>query len=263
MNNNPVGVFDSGIGGLSVVEEIKKILPHENLLYVADSKYAPYGAKSDELIFERSSAISEFLIHNKAKAVVVACNTATAAAITRLRQEFNLPFVGMEPAIKPAALLSKNKVIGILATAGTLQSDKYHKLSEKFNDKLRVISMPCPGLVERIERAEIKSAETYKLLEKYINPLKTAGVDQLVLGCTHYNLAESVIKKIAGSQINIVTTGKAVAAQLKNILTANNLQAKPDNKASLQLYSSANPENTAQIINKLFALNLKISQLDV
>ncbi len=261
-NNDPIGIFDSGIGGLSVLQEIQKILPSENLLYVADSKYAPYGEQSVEFIKQRSLTICDFLIRHEAKAIVVACNTATACAIDDLRGNFSIPIVAMEPGVKPAALLSDTNVIGILATVGTLKSDKYLKLSSEYTGETRVISQPCPGLVEQIEQGDVASDITRELLEKFIEPLIEQDVDQLVLGCTHYPLVKSLIKKIVGKDINVIDTGSAVAKQLITILEEHEL--KTDNKVSgvLSLWSSLDSDKMTQTVGQLFGLTTKVKMLD-
>jgi len=264
VNDNPIGIFDSGIGGFTVLREIQKVLPNENLLYVADSRHAPYGTKSSVFIKHRAFSISEFLRQNQVKAIVVACNTATASAIADLRKSFAVPFVGMEPAIKPAAFLSKKKIIGIMATDGTLKSDKYHKLSSKFDNKTRVISTPCPGLVEQIENGNLDGIKTKELLQQFILPLKDLGIDQLVLGCTHYPLLLDSIRQIAGKKINIIETGTAVARQLVWLLNAKGLNSTYTTKSNIKLWVNTDElQHVENIINKLFAMNLKAQKLNV
>lgn len=261
-NIHPIGIFDSGIGGLSVLDEIKKILPQENLLYVADSKHAPYGTQTVEFVKQRSISICNFLIENKAKAIVVACNTATAFAVDILRENFPVPIIAMEPGVKPAAFLSKNNVIGILATPGTLKSDKYLKLSNSYVDKTRVISQPCLGLVEKIEQGNFSGKATRDLLEKFIQPLIGQGVDQLVLGCTHYPLVKPLIQQIASKEVNLIDTGHAVAKQLARILTEKTLKNNQNEIGQLDLWSSLNPDEMAKKIDKLFGLKIKVQKFD-
>ena len=168
---NPVGVFDSGVGGLSVLREIRNELPHEDLLYVADSAYAPYGDRSPELIQSRATAVVQFLINQQAKAVVVACNTATGIAIDSLRRQFPIPLVAIEPAVKPAAANTRSGVVGILATTQTLSSSKFSRLLAGYSDKIRFLVQSCPGLVEQVEKGELSSQETRSLVERYVRPL--------------------------------------------------------------------------------------------
>lgn len=214
----PVGIFDSGVGGISVLQHIHALLPTEDLLYYADSLHAPYGSKSPEFICERAFAITDFLIAQGAKALVVACNTATAAAVDKLRTHYNLPIIGMEPAVKPAATASKSGIIGVLATVGTLKSAQFAALLEHYGQHVRVVTQACPGLVECIERGELESAATRNLVASYVAPLLDAGVDTIVLGCTHYPFVRKLIAEIAGPQVALIDTGAAVARQLMHRL---------------------------------------------
>ena len=227
----PVGVFDSGIGGLSVLQHIRHILPHESLIYFADSAFAPYGEKSEADITERCIAVTEFLLQQHIKALVVACNTATAAAIKALRERYpDLIIVGMEPGLKPAATLSQNKIVGVLATQFTLQSEKFNNLRTHISTETAVQfeGQACIGLVNQIEKGELRSVATLKLVRNYVTPLLQAGADTIVLGCTHYpfvsNLIEQVIREFKSenqthsTNIQLVDTGLAVAAQLQRLL---------------------------------------------
>jgi glutamate racemase len=210
----PIGVFDSGVGGLSVLRHVRAMLPGEDLLYIADSAHAPYGDKSVQFIEARAMAIAEFLVARDAKALVVACNTATAAAITALRQRFGLPIVGMEPAVKPAAEATRSGVIGVLATSGTLDSGKFAELVQRFGSQARVIVQPCPGLVEQVELGDLAGPLTRRLLEGFIAPLLDAGADTLVLGCTHFPFLQPLLRELVGEEVAIIETGAAVARQL-------------------------------------------------
>jgi glutamate racemase len=190
------------------------MLPGEDLLYVADSAHAPYGDKSVQFIEARAMAIAEFLVARDAKALVVACNTATAAAITALRQRFGLPIVGMEPAVKPAAEATRSGVIGVLATSGTLESGKFAELVQRFGSQARVIVQPCPGLVEQVELGDLAGPHTRRLLEGFIAPLLEAGADTLVLGCTHFPFLQPLLRELVGGEVAVIETGAAVARQL-------------------------------------------------
>lgn len=222
----PVGVFDSGLGGLSVLGEIRQRLPAERLIYVADSAYVPYGEKTAEQIIERSIRISEFLLDQGVKALVVACNTATAAAIQILRERWpELIVVGMEPAVKPAAEQSHSGKIGVLATTGTLRSARFAALLERYSAQVQVFTRPCPGLVERIEAGELYSPATRELLAGYVQPLLEAGCDSLILGCTHYPFIKPLLREMIGEHIAIIDTGAAVARRLQQQLSEHGLLA--------------------------------------
>jgi glutamate racemase len=213
-------LFDSGVGGLSVLRAVRARLPHLDLVYVADSKHAPYGTKPPDFVRARALAITRYLVESgRASAVVVACNTATTHAVSLLREVFpDVPFVGMEPGIKPAAAASRNGVVGILATGSTLDSERFANLMERTAEGLDVLTQPCPGLVERIEAGDLDGPGTRSLLHTYIEPLVHRGVDTIVLGCTHYPLLRATIQEIAGPEIKIIDTAEAVARQTARVL---------------------------------------------
>lgn len=222
-----IGVFDSGLGGLSVLAEIRRLLPQESLIYVADSAHVPYGEKTAAQIIDRSLLLSGFLLDQNVKALVVACNTATAAAIQVLRERWpNLIVVGMEPAVKPAAALSKSGKIGVLATTGTLRSAKFAALLQRYSDQVEVLTQPCPGLVEQIEAGQLDSPATLQLLEQYTRPLLAAGCDSLILGCTHYPFIRPALQQLVGEQVAIIDTGTAVARHLRKRLEQHELLNK-------------------------------------
>jgi glutamate racemase len=231
-SNAPVGVFDSGIGGLSVVQHLREHLPNETFLYVADSGYAPYGERSNQELIDRSIKITDFFLNQGIKALVIACNTATAAAVSTLRQRYpDLIIIGMEPGIKPAAARSESKIVGILATRSTLQSEKFIHLSQQLSSatQTQFIPQPCVGLVNQIEKGDLHSSEILDLLRQYVPPLLDQGVDTLVLGCTHYPFVATQIQTIIqeyfendhinqARQIHIIDTGEAVARRLHSLL---------------------------------------------
>ncbi|HEY3327397.1 MAG TPA: glutamate racemase [Novimethylophilus sp.] len=225
MNQSPIGVFDSGVGGLSVLRHIREELPHESLLYVADSAHAPYGAKSPEQIQARALSLAEFLLGQRAKALVIACNTATAAAAGQLRARFGLPIIGMEPAIKPAAAATKSGVVGVLATGGTLKSARFAALLENYGQGVRVETQICHGLVECVERGELTAPATRNLLWRYIEPLMNEGADTLVLGCTHYPFLRPLIEELTDGRATLIDTGAAVARQLRRRIEEHGLAA--------------------------------------
>lgn len=211
-----IGVFDSGVGGLSVLHHIREALPDADLVYVADSGHVPYGDKSPAYIEARAMALTRFLLDQGAEAIVIACNTATAAAALTLRKQFSkIPIVAMEPAVKPAVAATKSGVVGVLATIGTLESARFAALLDKYAGSVRIVTQGCPGLVEAVERGDLHGLETRRLVERYTAPLLKAGADTLILGCTHYPFLAPLIREVAGEDIVLVDTGAAVARELK------------------------------------------------
>jgi len=252
MNNaRPVGVFDSGVGGLSVLRRIRADLPHEMLLYVADSGHAPYGNKPNEFIARRSVAITEFLLEQDAKAIVVACNTATAAAIARLRERFGVPIIGIEPAIKPAVAATRSGVVGILATGNTVRSDKFAALLDQHGHRARVMVQPCPGLADCVERGELSGPRPRALLEQFLEPLLEQGVDTLVLGCTHYPFLIPLIQRLAGPDVAVLDPSAAVARQLRRRLEAADLLADGRAAGGGRYFTSGALERTGHVMSRL------------
>ena len=233
----PIGIFDSGIGGLSIAMEIRRELPHEHLLYVADSGFAPYGEKSPLEIIQRCRKITAFLLAQGVKTIVVACNTATAAAIHSLRAEFDLPVIGVEPGLKPAALNTRNGTIGILATRGTLSSDKYSRLIDQHGKRVQVISQICDGLADQVENGLTRSDETRKLLNKYLSPLLQQGVDTIALGCTHYPFLKPMIHELDAG-LDIIDTSQAVARETRRRLEALDLQRRNGPQGRTRFFTS-------------------------
>ncbi|WP_133534839.1 glutamate racemase [Tenacibaculum caenipelagi] len=223
MKQQPIGIFDSGIGGTSIWKEIHQLLPNENTIYLSDNKNAPYGQKSTQEIVDLSVKNTEFLIDKGAKIIVVACNTATTNAIQYLRNNYNIPFIGIEPAIRPASLKTKTGTVGILATKGTLNSALFEKTTSSLSDEITIIEQVGEGLVELIENGKIYSDEMTSLLKKYIDPMLEKKCDYIVLGCTHYPYLLPQIQEITGPDVQIIDSGEAVAKQVKNILSQQNL----------------------------------------
>ncbi len=238
-NNNPIGIFDSGVGGTSIWKEIHQLLPHENTIYLADSKNAPYGNKSNKKIIELSIKNTEKLLDMGCKIIVVACNTATTNAISVLRKNYTIPFIGIEPAIKPAALNTKTKNIGVLATKGTLSSNLFNKTSELFSNGINIIEVIGEGLVPLIEDGKLHSDQVERLLKNYLDPLVSAQIDYLVLGCSHYPYLIPQIKNRIGTTITIIDSGEAVARQTKTVLQSNNLLNSSLKNPTLQFYTNA------------------------
>lgn len=240
-NENPIGLFDSGIGGTSIWKEVNALMPFENTIYLADSKNAPYGLKCKEEIIALSCKNTEFLLENNCKIIVVACNTATTNAIKELRAKYDVPFIGIEPAIKPAALQSKTQKIGILATKGTLNSELFHKSVANHPD-VTIIEQIGHGLVQLIENGDMNSAEMEELLKSYLNPMMEKNIDYLVLGCSHYPYLIPQIKKIIPPQIKIIDSGEAVAKQTQKILEQSHLLNLTKEKSSQIFYTNSEPE---------------------
>jgi glutamate racemase len=247
-NNRPIGIFDSGIGGTSIWREIHSLLPNEKTIYLADSRNAPYGQKSKEEIIALSIKNTDFLLHQNCKLIVVACNTATTNAIKELRQKYDVPFIGIEPAIKPAATNSKTQTIGILATQGTLTSELFYKTTQKFKNT-KIVEQVGHGLVQLIENGEIASAEMTQLLHSYLQHMISANIDYLVLGCSHYPYLIPQIRKILPNHIHIIDSGEAVAKQTKNILE-NTIGFSTALDKEPVFYTNTNPMVLKEIIGK-------------
>ena len=239
-NNQAIGIFDSGIGGTSIWNAIHELLPNEKTIYLADSKNAPYGQKSKEEIVALSMKNVDFLLDMNCKLIVVACNTATTNAIRELRAKYNIPFIGIEPAIKPAVTHSKTQIIGILATQGTLNSELFNKTTEKYQDT-KIIEQVGHGLVQLIENGEMKSTEMRLLLESYLKPMIAANIDYLVLGCSHYPYLIPQIKKILPEHIQIIDSGQAVAKQTQKLLKEKIGFTSATNNEPI-FYSNTNPK---------------------
>ncbi len=237
MNKNPIGIFDSGVGGLTVWKEVKKLLPNEDIIYLADSKNCPYGTKSHNKIIRLSTANVDFLLKQNCKLIIVACNTATAAAIETLRENHLVPFIGMEPAIKPAAINTNSGKIGVLATKGTFKGKLYKETSDKYANNISKIIQIGEGLVELVESGNVNSEKAQLLLQKYLKPMIDAGVDQIVLGCTHYPFFIPLIEKIIPKSIKIIDPAPAIAKRAKDILTKMNIE-NSENSAKYTFYNS-------------------------
>lgn len=258
MNTNPIGVFDSGIGGLSVLRDLRARLPHERWLYIADSGFCPYGGRPDEFVQARAAAITDFLITQGAKAIVIACNTATAAAASWLRERYTLPIIAMEPAIKPAAALTKSGVIGVLATAGTVKSERLLHLIERWGAGVTVLTQPCPGLAERVELGDLDGPEARVLLFSYLDPLLARAADVIVLGCTHYPFLRSLLQERAGPGVTFVDSAAAVARHTEHLLADHDMLASPSLDASpsgsshtSSIWTSGDPNMVQSVVMQL------------
>ncbi len=252
MREAPIGVFDSGVGGLSVLQEIQQLLPRESLLYVGDCGHIPYGEKTPEFIRQRCEVMAGFFREQGAKALVIACNTATVAGVADLRQRYpDWPMVGMEPAVKPAAAATRTGVVGVLATTGTLQSAKFAALLDRFASDVRVVTQPCPGLVERIEAGDLQSPALCQLLAGYVEPLLAAGCDTIILGCTHYPFLKPLLRDMIGPSISLIDTGAAVARQLQRLLGERDLLATGPARDA-RFWTSASPGHLQAILPLLW-----------
>lgn len=234
----PIGVFDSGLGGISVLREIHRLLPAEQLIYIADSGHAPYGSKSTEYITQRCLQLSEFLLEQGAKMLVVACNTATAHAIDTMREQLAVPVIGMEPAVKPAARLTQSGVIGVLATQQTVKSQRLQRLIHEYANGVKVVAQACPGLVEHVEKGDFASLELKGLLTDYTTPLLKQGADVIVLGCTHYPFLAAALHEIVGPRITILETSNAVAQHVSRVLDKHELKNDSEQQGAVSFYSS-------------------------
>jgi glutamate racemase len=250
--NAPTGVFDSGVGGLSVLREIRRELPNEDLIYVADSGYAPYGDRPEDYVRGRAIAIMEFLRSRGAKAVVVACNTATGIAVDALRARYDVPIVAIEPAVKPAAAQTRSRIVGVLATTQTLAGYKFATLVRTHAGDVEVLTQACPGLVEQVEAVELTSQSTRSLVEQYLRPLLDKGADTIVLGCTHYPFLGSLIQEVAGPAVTVIDSAVPVARELRRRLQAVGLLAPNDHRGSETFWTTGSTGQVRAVIAQLW-----------
>jgi glutamate racemase len=246
----PIGVFDSGLGGLSVVAEIRRRLPGESIVYIADSAYCPYGGRPLEEIRERSITVARELIDRGAKIIVVACNTASGAAIEQLRHSLPLPIVGLEPAVKPAAASTQVGRIAVLATPATLKTERFHRLVDNHGASVDVLKIPCPGFVELVEAGELSGPHAIQVVREALEPAREAGVDRVVLGCTHYPFLRHLVAEVLGDGVQILDSGAAVARQVERVLTQHRLLA-PRSAGTLTLLTTGDPAAVQPIAERL------------
>jgi glutamate racemase len=258
----PVGVFDSGVGGLSVAREIRRALPAEHLLYVADTAYVPYGDRGDDEVRARTLAIGEWIQAQGAKVLVVACNTASGAALELLRERLVIPVIGLEPALKPAVRESKVGRVGVMATSGTIRSARFQRLVDNYADGVQVVRDPCPGLADLVEDGMLGGPELAARMEAYVAPLREAGVDIVVLGCTHYVFVRDSIQQALGPGVRLLDSGEAIARRTRQILAeAGALQA--DGPGSLRLLTTGDPAEVAPVVERLWGAPLQVERLEV
>jgi glutamate racemase len=257
----PVGIFDSGLGGLSVAREIRAQLPAERLLYAADSAYCPYGGRPLEQIRERSLLVGRRLRARGAKAIVVACNTASGAALEALRGDLDIPVVGLEPAVKPAAELTRRGRIGVLATAATLKTERFDRLQDNFARDVEVHAVACPGLVELVEAGETSGERVHATLVDLLRPLAEAEVDQVVLGCTHYPFLREAISAVLGPEVGILDSGSAVARQLRRVLQER-AELADSGEGSIRVLTTGDPAAISAVVRRLWGEPLPVERLD-
>lgn len=263
-NNKPIGIFDSGFGGLTVMSEIHKTLPNESLIYFGDTAHVPYGSKSKNTVIKFSKDIAKFLIKKDVKMIVVACNTASAFALNELQKTLKVPVIGViEPGAKAAVKTSKNKKIGVIGTEGTITSNSYSKAIKK-KTKSFVYEKACPLFVPLVEEGWTNNKVADDIVKHYLKPLLNKNIDTLVLGCTHYPLLKKTLQKNAGKNICLIDSAKATANEVKNILKDKNLIAIKNKKAKLSFYVSDNPDKFQKIGSKFFAKKIKnVKKIDL
>ncbi|HSG18825.1 MAG TPA: glutamate racemase [Anaerolineae bacterium] len=258
-SNGPIGVLDSGVGGLSVMRHVRALLPFEDVIYVADQAHVPYGSRPAEQIRRLSKGITRFLLDQGVKAVVVACNTASAAALDTLRATFSdVPIVGMEPAVKPGAVQTQQGRIGVLATAGTFGSRRYAELMARYAEGIVAYEDPCTGLVAEIEAGRAEGQEAERILDQALSPMLDAGVDTFVLGCTHYPFALSVIGRLVGPEATVIDPAPAVARQVKRVLGQRGLLADRQRPGRVTLLTSGDHGSFADVSRRLLGESYQV-----
>lgn len=259
---NPVGIFDSGVGGLSVLRAIREQLPHQDLLYFADQAHVPYGSRSLLEVRSFCEAITRYLLAQGCPLIVVACNTASAAALGHLRKVFpDVPFVGMEPAIKPAAEQTQTGVVGVLATPATFQSELYASVVERFASGVTLLQDPCPGLVAQIEKGDFNGTQTRQILEKALLPMLEKHIDTVVLGCTHYPFIIPLIREIAGDKVRVIDPAPAVARQTVRLFAGLHLPKTGDIVGNIECLTSGDPKALSTFIHLTLNMDFDVKQL--
>ena len=261
MNGGPVGIFDSGVGGLSVFREIRASLPDESIYYVADSGNAPWGDKTLEFVRERGLKIARFLVSRGVKAIVIGSNTGTAGSADALRVNLSVPVVGIEPGVKPAVAATRSRVVGALVPAAMGSSDRMASLLDRFGTDVNVITQPVPGLVEHVEAADLDSPELRRMVEGYVRPLIEAGADTIVLGSTHYVFLKRIISEVAGASVTLIETGAAVARQLARVLADGGLTAPAGSSYRERLWTSGDPNASMRVMSALLGRAVSVEKL--
>ncbi len=256
-----IGVFDSGVGGLSVLREIWARLPDEGTLYFADTAHCPYGSRSAEEVRALSVSIADFLIGRGAKVIVVACNTASAAALYLLRERFAVPIVGMEPAVKPAAERTRAGKVGVIATEVTFQGELFARLLQRYANGVDVLTQVCPGLVQQVEAGKVDDPETERLLRLYLQPMVDAGIDSLVLGCTHYPFLREAIARVVGPSVEIIDPAPAVARQTARVLEEHGLRTQTGGPPRRLFYTSGDPRAFEAVAGRLLGMPVQAERV--
>lgn len=260
MSSEPIGIFDSGVGGLSILREIRSTLPSESVLYVADSAHAPWGDKPPAYVRDRGLKIGRFLVANGVKAIVIGSNTGTAGSAEALRGALPVPVVGVEPGIKPAVAATRSRVIGAIVPAAVGESDRLRSLLERFGGDVRVIIQPVPGVVEHIEAGDLDGPELRRMVAGYIRPMLDAGADTIVLGSTHYVFLKPLLTELAGDHVTLIETGAAVARQLGHVLDERGLRATGASREE-RFWTSGDPQESARVISTLLGRQVKVEKL--
>lgn len=260
VSSAPIGIFDSGVGGISIANTVQSLLPNEQIIYVADNANTPYGEKSPTFVNERCKFITEFLLTHGCKLIVIACNTATVNGVQNLRQLFSVPFAGVEPGIKPAIKASKNGKIGVLATQSTIESSSFNSLLSRFNATSEIYLTACNGLADEIERGINQNTQLNKLVDYYLHPLIEKGIDTLVLGCTHYPLITSLIRRKLPNYVRIIDTSEAVSRQVNSLLVQHNIRRK-ETTCEHKVFTSCFDQRQVEIISSLWRGSTRIEAL--
>lgn len=258
----PVGVFDSGVGGLSVAREIRRALPAEHLLYVADTAYVPYGDRGEDEVRTRTLAIGEWIQSQGAKVLVVACNTASGAALEALRETLAIPVIGLEPALKPAVRQTRNGRVGVMATSGTLRSARFQRLVDNYADGVQVVRDPCSGLADLVEDGLLAGPELAERMEAYVAPLREAGVDTVVLGCTHYVFVRDAIREALGPGVHLLDSGEAIARRTRQILQEAGA-LEQGGVGTVRILTTGDPAEVASVVHRLWGDPAGVERLEV
>lgn len=260
---NPIGVFDSGVGGLSVLRAIRELLPSQPVIYLADQAHVPYGVRSLEEVRRFSHAVTRYLLTMGCRLIVVACNTASVAALKSLREEFlNIPFVGMEPAVKPAAEQTHSRVVGVLATYATFQGQMYNSVVERFAQGVTLLQDHCPGLVAQIEKGEFNSPTTERILRNALEPMMEKGVDTVVMGCTHYPFVIPLIKKITGPDVQVIDPAPAIARQVKRLLENRGWMPPAELAAGVKFITTGDAEEFSRLLPLFINENAQVMKVN-
>ena len=258
---NPIGIFDSGVGGLSVLRAIRAQMPEESVIYFGDQGHIPYGPRPMEQIRDFSEAITRFLLDQGARVIVVACNTASAAALKYLRETFpNVPFVGMEPAVKPAAEHTQTGKVGVLATPATFQGELYASVVERFANGVELFQNTCSGLVQEVEQGNLNGDETRRILEEALQPMLEKNIDTVVLGCTHYPFVIPLIQEIVGESVRVIDPAPAVARQVRRVLEAKGWKSDSDRPGGMKLFTSGDVEKLETLLPNLLGESAQINK---